>query len=175
MGVSLAITGTRVRHMNVPVRLFDINSPEAFFRAIRRNAEILQDARAKETDRLLFVILGLNHLREWIAPGYKAGDCPRTPEERLFEGVFALDSFKLLNAICNHTKHLRPFSDCVETKYSLPIDEWPNIDSVESFDDGPPSGYSVDGRDVLDAVDDVIRFYEENCFSKPTEAASVDR
>ncbi len=152
--------------MDSPVRLFDIDSAETFFRIIRRNAEMLRAARAKETDRLLFVIFGLNHLREWIAPGYHAGGSPSTPGERLFEAVFALESFKMLNAICNHTKHLRPFPGRVETKYNITIDEWPDVDSVQDFDNGPPSGYGVDDRDVLDAVDEVIRFYEDNWFSK---------
>ena len=155
--------------MNASIHLFDINSPEAFFRTICRSTKILRTAQAKEMDRLLFVILGLNHLREWIAPGYehRTNIPPIKPEEHLFEEIFTLDSFKLLNAICNHSKHLRPFPGPVETKYGLTIDEWPNIDSVESFDNGPPSGYSVDGRDVLDAVDEVVKFYEEKWFSKP--------
>jgi len=156
--------------MDEPVRLFDIDSAEAFFRIIRRNAEMLRAARAKETDRLLFIIFGLNHLREWIAPGYHAGGSPTTPGERLFEDIYTLEPFKILNAICNHTKHLRFFSGRIETKYNLTIDEWPNIDSIQSIDNGPPSGYYVDGRDVLDAIDEIIQFYNDRWFSKLTRA-----
>ncbi|OGS91414.1 MAG: hypothetical protein A2Z95_08955 [Gallionellales bacterium GWA2_60_18] len=157
--------------MSTKVRLFDISSPDEFFRVICRAAKLLRSAQAKETERLLFIIFGLNHLREWIAPDYKAG-LPETSEEHFFEAIYKLDSFKLLNAICNHTKHLRPFSGCVETKYGLKISEWPDIDSVASFDDGPPSGYSVDGCDVLDAIDEVTRFYDEEWFSMPARATS---
>ena len=145
--------------------MFDINSPDAFFRIIIRNANQLRDQTAKETDRLLFVIFGLNHLREWIAPGYRPGGSPTKENERFYESIYAYPSFQLINDICNHTKHLKPIG-FDQTGYGLEIDDWPDFDSVESFDDGPPTSYVIDGKDVLEAVGEVIQFYQQMWFDR---------
>lgn len=145
--------------------MFDINSPDAFFRAIVRNAKQLRDEPAKETDRLLFVIFGLNHLREWIAPGYDFRKPPSNKGERFYQSIFSDPSFKQINQICNHTKHLSPIG-VQRTSYGLNIDDWPDFDAVESVDDGPPSGYEVDGKDVLETVFEVIEFYQRNWFDQ---------
>ena len=145
--------------------MFDINSPEAFFRAICRNASDLRNRSAKATDRLLFVIFGLNHLREWIAPGYRPRGSPTNEKERFYESIYSCPSFELINDICNHTKHLKPIGS-ERTGYGLNIDDWSDIDSVESFDDGPPTSYEIDGKDVLEAVEEVIAFYQQRWFDR---------
>lgn len=154
--------------MKAQINLFDINSTAAFYRTICRNVQILRNAEAKETERLLFVIFGLNQLREWISPRSRQErrNPSPTPGQRFYDAVFELGSFKVINAICNHTKHLQPLPKRIDTSYGLSIDEWPDVGAVHSFDNGPPSGYSIDGRDVLDVVEEVLRFYEDNWFSK---------
>lgn len=150
--------------------LFDIDSAEAFFYAIRHSASILIEAKAKEIDRLLFVILGLNHLREWIAPGYRHTDSPaNSSAEKFYCEIYNLPSFKLLNDICNHSKHLKPLRSTATTEYDLAFDDWPDVDAVQSFDDGPPTGYRVGDIDILFAITEVIDFYNENWFSKNYE------
>ena len=47
---------------------FDISSPD-IFQAIKKSINEL-DEKFKSTEKLMFIIMGLNHLREWIAPGY---------------------------------------------------------------------------------------------------------
>jgi hypothetical protein len=145
--------------------MFDIDSPEAFFRAIIRNVDQLRAKPAKETDRLLFVIFALNHLREWIAPGYRAGGSPTSDSERFYDSIYLCPSYRLINDICNHAKHIRPLRS-EKTGYGLNIDDWPDVDSVESFDAGPPTRYEVNGKDVLEAVDEVIEFYQRNWFDR---------
>ncbi|MBK8908525.1 MAG: hypothetical protein IPM60_11660 [Rhodospirillales bacterium] len=148
--------------------MFDISSPEALFRVIRRNANTLRGQTAKESDRLLFVIFGLNHLREWIAPGYSNRPLPRSPtndNERFFESIWSCTSFQLIKELCNHTKHLRPIG-LERTGYGLNISDWPDIGSVESFAAGPPTSYEIDGKDVLEAVEEVIEFYKRRWFDR---------
>lgn len=145
--------------------MFDLNSPDALFRAIIRNANNLRDQPAKETDRLLFVIFGLNHLREWIAPGYRPKGSPTNENERFYESIYSEPSFQLVKKICNHTKHLGMI-ESEKTKHGLKIDDWPDFDAVESVDSGPPTGYEVEGRCVLEAVDEVIEYYKRNWFDR---------
>jgi hypothetical protein len=146
-------------------QVFDINSPEAFFRTIKRNANTLRGQLAKESDRLLFVIFGLNHLREWIAPGYRRTGSPTNENEQFFESIWSEPSFRLINGLCNHTKHLAPIGP-EHTGYGLNFDDRPDNDAVESFDAGPPTSYEIDGKDVLEAVEEVIEFYQQQWFDR---------
>ena len=52
------------------------------------------------------------------------------------------------------------------TGYGLNIDYWPDIDSVKNIDDGPPTSYEIDGKDVLEAVEEVIAFYQQWWFDR---------
>jgi len=44
------------------------------------------------------------------------------------------------------------------------IDDWPDVDSLTDFDRGFPTAYSVDDRDIVDVIQVVITFYEEQWF-----------
>ena len=127
----------------------------------------LRAQKAKDSERLLFLILGLTHLREWIAPGYThvRGRGPQSKAEAVHGRIWDLESFALLRAIANHTKHLAPLNGVVDVGEALPMAEWPSVEAVQSFDQGPPTAYRLDGRDVLDAIDDVIAFYDSQWFN----------
>lgn len=146
--------------------MFDIDSPEALFRTICRNADILRNQTAKESDRLLFVIFGLNHLREWIAPNYDYHNQPTNAGEQFYNHIWSLPSFRLINSLCNHIKHLRPIGK-EYTGYGSAFDDWPDVDSVRNFDDGPPTSYEIDGKDVLEVVSEVIAYYQKHWFDWP--------
>jgi hypothetical protein len=47
--------------------IWDINSEEDFFLSIKRVYQRNKSGKAKSIEDLLYVIMGLNHLREWIA------------------------------------------------------------------------------------------------------------
>ena len=40
------------------------------------------------------------------------------------------------------------------------MDDWENWDAVNVIDLGPPIGYRVNGRDLLEIVDVVLAFYK---------------
>jgi hypothetical protein len=50
------------------------------------------------------------------------------------------------------------------TLYESKIDDWPDVDSVKNFDQGAPTEFSVDDRDVRDVIENVIKFYEARWF-----------
>ena len=109
--------------------------------------------------------MGLNHLREWIAPAYDHRAAPKKPEEKFFQDIWDVPSFKIINAVCNRTKHMNP-GPVTTSSYGIPFDDWPDIDSVRDFDLGPVSGYFVDGRDFTRIIEDVIAFYRTKWFER---------
>lgn len=132
---------------------FDINSPEAFFYSIKHQVSVLRQAKEKETFRLLYIIMGLNHLREW-----------GTADGRDF---FENESFRIINALCNYTKHLRPLRQNIETAYELEGNmlEWQDVLAVQNVFLGPPTAYFVDGRNIMEIIDEVLLVYEKKWFS----------
>src|SRR5712691_10155374 len=101
---------------------FDVNSPAQFFRSLTRTAERLQNRKVKETDRLIYLIMGLVHLREWIAPGYDRQSRPSFPGEHFYNAIYELPDFKLLQALCNRSKHMAEFDGLIEVEYKSTVD-----------------------------------------------------
>jgi hypothetical protein len=91
---------------------------------------------------------------------------PGSGAEKFYQDIYSQDSFKLILAIRNHAKHVKPIQCSTETTYGLPVNEWSDFLSVQNVFDGPPSGYKVDGQDVLVVIEAVIKFYDENWFAK---------
>ncbi|SRR6266571_4320371 len=160
------MTMSTSRH--TPGGIFDLVTPEQFFEVVRRVFARYRDLRAKSIEDLLFVLLGLTHLREWITPGYdyKANITPSDPAEQFSKWIYEQPSFGTVRALCNRTKHLRASPHRTSVAYGLNIDDWPDVDAVTSFDDGAPSGFFVDGVDVIVVIDEVISLYEVDWFSK---------
>ncbi len=48
--------------------VFNLETAEDLFYCITQSLRCYKEAKAKEIDRLFFVVMGLTHLREWIAP-----------------------------------------------------------------------------------------------------------
>jgi len=145
-----------------PSAIFDINSDEAFFRSLCRAAEELKASKVKSTDCLLYLIMGLNHLREWIAPEFGPNkQKPITHAEKFYVALWKIPEFKIINAICNRSKHMATISFPLEVQYGANFDDWPDFDSVNDFDCGPPLAYFADGRNLMDVIDVVICFYKK--------------
>ena len=140
--------------------LFDIGDADGFFKSIKRRYDAYREGYVKRTEDLLYIILGLNHLREWIAPGYCYKKTPNTKAERFYKTIFDTKEFKILNHLANGTKH----ANAVKTSYSggAPMDEWEvDIDSLESFDMGQPTAYQVDGRNIEEVIKPIIQLYDD--------------
>jgi hypothetical protein len=150
--------------------IFDLNTPLDFFDSICRIFKRYKSSNTKEVEDLLYVIMGLNHLREWIAPGYDEPkkNPPQNYGEVFYQAIWDTKSFKTINDICNRTKHLSRKCMEISTQYGIPVDDWPDVDAVRDFDLGPASDYFVDGRNVIDIIDEVVEFYERKWFLKKT-------
>ncbi len=149
-----------------PSHFFDIESADQLFGLLKAVASNLTSTRGKRTQDLLFLVFGLTHLREWIAPAYDPKQVPATPEEQFYQQIFELDEFNILRALCNRSKHMSRSESAMGALYGATIDDWPEIDFVTDFDRGPPMAYFVDGHDVEDVIRTVIKFYDENWFHK---------
>ncbi len=146
--------------------IFDLKTADEFFSTVLRINDRYRQSKAKDVEDLLYVLMGLNHLREWIAPGYSYSDSPEIPEEVFYNEIWKTSSFKIINSLCNRTKHLKATHMVTSSSHDVPFDDWTDIDSVRNFDLGPSSKYLVDGRDVVEIINDVIAFYKTNWFEK---------
>lgn len=155
--------------MNRPSHFFYIQSAEQLFYLLKTVANTFTSSEAKRMQDLLLLVFGLTHLREWIAPGFDPKRPPVTPGEQFFQDIYMLDEFKVLQALCNRSKHMSPTDSVMGTLHTLTIDEWPDVDSVSDFDLGSPTAYSVDDRDVDDVIQVAIKFYEDHWFRKAQE------
>lgn len=151
--------------MNDEKVLFDL-SPEEFFYTLEQTLKRFRSDVAKERSDLFYLLVGLHHLREWIAPGYDWKKPPTQACEHFHHDVYALSEWKILNDLCNRTKHLsiRKVYLNESVGYGLPMSQWPRFSDVVQFSKGPPSGFYVDGRDIGDIFDVVINFYRDHWF-----------
>ena len=152
--------------MNQP-NLFDITSPEVFFDSILRVRTRYASKKTKHIEDLLYMIFGLNHLREWIAPGYdykKEGESTK-PEHIFFKQIWELKEFQTIRSICNHSKHLcKPKYGTTITNFSGLLADWDDLQSVTTLAEGTPVSYFVDGNNILQQIDPVIDFYKSKWF-----------
>jgi hypothetical protein len=115
----------------------------------------------------MFVLMGLNHLREWIAPGYSHLSPAASDAERFYNQLFAFPEYGLIKSLCNHSKHLEAKDGPISYVQVNSIDSWPDLDSVANFDLGPPVAYFVGDRNVEDIISSVINYYREHWFARP--------
>ena len=146
--------------------IFDLKTPEEFFSTVLRTYDRYQESNAKDVEDLLYVLMGLNHLREWIAPGYSHITPPGRLEEVFYNEIWNTSSFKIINSLCNRTKHLNTVCGTTSSSHDIPFDDWPDVDAVRHFDLGPASMYLVDGQDVAEIINDVIAFYRTRWFER---------
>jgi hypothetical protein len=154
--------------------IFDIYSPEEFICSINKTWENYKRDKQKSVESLLYVIMGLNHLREWIAPGYnlqyKTGNkywkTPANDAESFSKAIYNNNSFKIIRNLCNKTKHLKQMKVYTLSYHEVPFDDWSDIDAVRNWDKGPASAYFVDDINIIDIIDKVIGFYQTEWFKK---------
>ena len=148
-------------------QFFDINSDEALFRSLQRASSKFQSLKVKDTASLLYLLMGVNHLRDWICPGFDPKKKnPVTPEQHFYAAIYSLPEFLIVNSLCNRSKHMGRMPYRVETTYGAMVDEYREIDSVFDFDNGPPLGYSVNGRDLFDIIAVVLNYYQSEWYGK---------
>ncbi|GCE65922.1 hypothetical protein OMCYN_01868 [cyanobiont of Ornithocercus magnificus] len=103
-----------------------------------------RSGKAKQIEDVFFLILGLNHLREWIAPGYDHKQEAKSTEQKFYNEIFKNNDFKIIRQLSNNAKHLLKNPMGTSRSSGLSIDDYPPIDEVSNFDEGPPSGFYVE-------------------------------
>lgn len=157
---------------NQTAGFFDIDTPELFFALLERKHRDLRGT-TKDTADLMLLVMGLNHLREWIAPNYK----PRKndllqPKPSALPEIFSwsidqLPEFKTLRSLCNHNKHIKnSLTTKLKTQYGAPLMSWESLGAVSRLGNGPPTDYFVDDQSVLDAIEIVLNYYRTEWFDR---------
>lgn len=151
---------------------FEIRDDSDFFGIMVRTRDALKATHAKRVEDLLLLLVGLAHLREWIAPGYKRGAKAINAAEQFVSVLFEDPNYQIVLQLANHAKHQRRTSlpktqmtTFVETfdERDTPIDSW--LD----FDRGPASAYEYGDQDLLRVFDAVIQIYQDKWFGLPIE------
>jgi len=127
-------------------------------------------SQTKRPQDLLLLVFGLTHLREWIAPGYKYDRPAVTPAEHFYQKIFTLKEFKILQNLCNRSKHMSTSNTVMGTLHQSTID----VASVPDFDRGFPTAYSVGEQDMDDVIRVVLKFYEDHWFGITNRDESGD-
>ena len=152
--------------------LFEIRDASAFFVVVKGAFEEFLSTNAKKPAQLLLLILGLAHLREWIAPGFKRTAPPKNQAEEFVTRLWENPDYQTVVLLANHAKHQRRMAlpETQTTRYVEMMDDRDTpIDSWLDFDDGPTSSYEYGDRDLEDIFSALMDFYEKGWFSRPLE------
>jgi hypothetical protein len=154
-----------VIYLNAPGFL-GVDLPDQLFGVLDRALTRYKASRVKTIDDGFLLVLGLAHLREWIAPGYNHQTPARYPDQRFFNAIFELESFRLLLAVANGAKHHQNRKEiAVRSRHFDKIDDWPDFDAALSVDDGPVAEYIIEGEDLENLCQEVLEFYRKNWIS----------
>lgn len=142
------------------IDLFELDGPQELFAEIQL---AIGEYYENPTSRLaLFLVFALNHLREWIAgSSYRSlnkkikDSAPLTAEERFFFTIENMEEFKVINSLCNRSKH-HLVSNIIKTSVS----EGLHCDGFCS-DSLDQKYYLIDGVDSRIVFSAVIRKYFE--------------
>lgn len=142
--------------------IFGISTPEEFLHSVEKVYQ--RYLQSKYSEDLLYVLMGLNHLREWIAPGYRAGGKPTNAAEIFSEAIYGDADNDIVRLLCNRTKHLRKME--TSTEFGVTMAEWSNLASVHSLAEGATLGHLVEDKDIIEVCDSVIDYYKKNWFGQ---------
>lgn len=151
---------------------FDIRDDSAFFSVLSNVLLEFRATKSKKPEHLLLLVLGLAHLREWIAPNYTRDDFPKNAAQRFAAALLQLPEYDTLWLLANHAKHQRRRSlpETQTTSFVETIDDRDTpIDSWLDFDQGPASAYQYGAQDIEQVFVTVASFYQDHWFSLPIE------
>lgn len=143
------------------MNVFDIKTPEEFFNTICTRFDRYQSPGGRDTADLLYVIMGLSHLRDWIAPNDWKKFRPGVPiGAQNFHGrIFDSTEFQKLLDITNGTKHLRVTETRTSVLGGSTVDEWQDFDAVLDVDFGDPTGHLIDDLPAEACIKPIIAIY----------------
>ncbi|WP_374497949.1 hypothetical protein [Vogesella indigofera] len=149
---------------------FELDGPQALFTEIQ--SAITEYHQEPNSRLFLFLVFGLNHLREWIAQrSYedlnkkRKTNTPLTANETFYFALWEIEEFRIINSLCNRSKH-----------FSIKADTH-NTSIAKGFRCDSPCGdslgqkyYLIDGIDSRDIFARVIREYYQ-WFSQQSEGS----
>ena len=151
---------------------FSVRDDGAFFAILSSTLDSFRTTKAKRPEDLLLLVLGLAHLREWIAPNYRRESTPKNCAERFAAMLFEDPNYQTVLLLANHAKHQRrhalpstQMTSFVETidEQGIPIDSWPD------FECGPASAYQYGDQNLEEIFVAVASLYREQWFKLPIE------
>jgi hypothetical protein len=158
--------------MTIASGFFDICDDSAFFTIISNTLNSFLSTKTKKPEDLLLLVLGLAHLREWIAPNYKRGASAKNAAERFAAMLYENPDYQTVLLLANHVKHQRRkvLPEAQEISFVDTFDERDTpVDSWLDFDKGPASSYQYGRSDLEDVFRAVALLYREQWFSLPIE------
>ncbi len=158
--------------MSSPIDLFELSSAEDLFRETQ--AAMVEYSDEPSSRLLLFLLFSLNHSREWIAGcSYEEVERKRrtgvelSPAEKFYLDLWALEEFRVINALCNRSKHHSVSrGGATSVTVGATCDD-PCTDSLDQI------YYRIDGVDSRDFFFPVMRKYWEWFDAQPTQECAV--
>jgi hypothetical protein len=155
--------------------IFNLSTASDFLYCLDVALNRYKVTRAKRIQDALFLIMGVTHLREWIAPGYRPtfsnnqpSPTPSNKAESFYIEIFENSDFKIVKGLCNRAKHLS--RRCVATNYThgLNFDEidCPIDDVLANFDEGPPTGFFVEDMEIGEILNRLLDEYRHKWFDR---------
>lgn len=145
----------------------NLDEPERLFRVLIRAFGRYEAEKTKRIDDVFLLVLGLSHLREWIAPGFKGQHEPRNPAERFSKVLYENESYRLVLQLANHAKHqFRDDRLTIKSVHYPRPESWTEFESA-SWDDNDDQvkDYFVNARNLSDVFDEVLCFCRDHWFS----------
>lgn len=153
------------------MEIFGIQSPAHLFREVDTALSECQTPEGTTFRNLFFLLSALNHLREWIAPGYTHTRTANTPNEIFFNSIYDnCSEWRLVNSLCNGLKHFDPISHVTSDNASPRLADFHSLSGVTSLDHGHPQKFTVDGRDAIEIMKTVRHYYAKNWFEMQSSA-----
>jgi hypothetical protein len=161
-------------------KFFDIESPKDLFDVAEQRFKRYCADSTKSADDLILIIMMVNHLREWIAPGFKK-KCDKKSKtltwpvahseaQKFSRKIYEHTNFDLIRQLCNGTKH----ADTVQkakTQYEENIFAWPNLLAVRNIFRGVPVSHSVDGKPIEALISPIMEIYRDWFYPQASGAA----
>lgn len=149
------------------MEIFGIQSPSHLFSEIDTALSEFRTAKGTTFRNLFFLLSGLNHLREWIAPGYVHTNPANTPSQVFFNSIYhSCPEWKLVNSLCNGLKHFDPTTHSKSNNASPLLADFPTMSGVTSLAHGHPQKFTVEGRDAIEILEAVRHYYAKNWFEQ---------
>lgn len=135
--------------------LFELDGPQALFTEIQ--SAITEYHQEPNSRLFLFLVFGLNHLREWIAQSSyeelgkkKKTNTPLTATEAFYFALWEVEEFRIINSLCNRSKHFN--IRCGEHRTSISFGSTCESPCEDSLDQKYYWINDIDSRDIFARV-----------------------